>query len=138
MIARAAAVCGGAALAAALAGCGGGKPEGCSNGDGALTRAAFVFVESPAAGDRVSSGFRVQGCSSTFEATVTWRLLARDGSRLAGGTLEGGGLEPAPFAFAVAYSLRARQIGQLEVSAPAVTHEGFPPVRNVVPLVLQP
>jgi hypothetical protein len=126
-----------AAVAATLAGCGGRRgADVCSNGDGALTRTAFVFVWSPRSGERVSSGFRVSGCSSTFEANVTWRLRARDGHVLASGFTEGGSLEPSTFHFIVTYTIAARQIGQLEVDEPAVTTEGFPPVRNVVPLVL--
>jgi len=124
-------------LVAALAGCGGnGKPDVCSNKDGALTNAAFVFVQSPASGERVSSGFEVSGCSSTFERTVLWRLAAKDGRTLAKGHTEGGGLQPGPFSFAVEYSLPAREVGRLLVSAPHVTSEGFPPAKNVVPLVL--
>jgi hypothetical protein len=96
-------------VTAVLAACGGG-PGGsaCRNEDGALSATAFVFVEAPRSGERVSSGFRVAGCSSTFEGNVT------------------------------CYSIRARQVGLLEVVEPTVTREGFPPVRNVVPLVLRP
>ena len=126
-----------AVLVVALAGCGGGgKPDVCSNEDGELTNAAFVFVETPASGQRVSSGFRVSGCSSTFEGTVNWRLLAKDGHTLADGAVQGGSLEPGAYAFTVDYSVPARQIGRLVVSAPRVTSEGFPPVKNVIPLVL--
>jgi hypothetical protein len=124
----------------ALAGCGGGGHEAdvCANGDGALDRAVFVFVEAPRSGERVSSGFRVTGCSSTFEANVSWRLRARDGHVLASGFTQGGNNEAGPFQFIVTYSIGVRQIGQLEVYEPQVTTEGFPPVRNVVPLVLEP
>jgi len=123
---------------AALAGCGGsgGKDDVCSNKDGALTDAAFVFVDSPASGERVSSGFKVSGCSSTFEGTVVWRLAAKDGHTLAHGSAQGGSLSAGPFGFAVDYSAPAREIGLLTVSSPVVTSEGFPPVRNVIPLVL--
>lgn len=111
----------------------------CSNDDGALAESAFVFVESPTSGERVTSGFTVAGCSNTFEATVGWRLLARDGSELASGTTEGGTLDqPAPFTFTVEYALDTRQVGNLEVFMPPVTEEGFPPPRDVVPLVLEP
>jgi hypothetical protein len=123
---------------ASLAGCGGGRatPDPCSNEDGALTNASFVFVEAPRSGDRVSNGFRASGCSSTFEGTIVWRLLARDGRALSRGVAQGGSLEPHPFGFAVRYTVRARQVGRLVVSAPRVTNEGFPPVTNVIPLVL--
>jgi hypothetical protein len=129
-----------AAAATALAGCGGGRQAAgvCANADGALSKTAFVFVQTPTSGERVSSGFRVAGCSSTFEANVTWRLLARDGRLLAEGFTQGGSLEPGPFEFTVSYSIGARQVGRLEVVEPRVTTEGFPPVRNVLPLVLEP
>ncbi len=124
---------------AALTGCGGAGGENvCKNSDGALSNAAFVFVQSPRSGERVSSGFRVTGCSSTFEATVDWRLRGRDGHALASGFTQGGSREPGPFQFNVTYSIAARQIGQLEVFEPSVTKEGFPRVRNVLPLVLEP
>ena len=124
----------------ALAGCGGGGPvaDVCANADGALDRATFVFVQAPRSGERVSSDFRVTGCSSTFEATVGWRLRGRDGHELASGFTQGGSSEPGPFEFTARYTIGARQIGQLEVYEAAVTTEGFPPVRNVVPLVLEP
>jgi hypothetical protein len=124
--------------ASVFAGCGGGGggKNVCSNADGALTNAAFVFVVTPASGDRVSSGFEVSGCSSTFEGSLEWRLEARDGRTLAKGIGQGGGLGPGPFAFTVAYSLPAREIGRLLVFAPRVTKEGFPPGGEVIPLVL--
>ena len=130
------------AAAAVLAGCGGsgGSRESapCENGDGALDKAAFVFVESPGSGQRVLSGFRVAGCSSTFESNVNWRLRARDGQVLASGFAQGGGVEAAPFEFTVDYPLGDRQVGHLEVFEPQVTSEGHPPVKNVLPLVLEP
>jgi hypothetical protein len=131
-------------LAAAPAGCGGDgvgrgqSADACSNADGALSNKPFVFVQTPSSGDRVTSGFSVTGCSSTFEGNVSWRLLARDGHTLASGFTQGGSLEPESFVFTVTYSIGARQIGQLEVYEPRVTTEGFPAVRNVVPLVLAP
>jgi hypothetical protein len=57
---------------------------------------------------------------------------------LARGYAQGGGLESGPFDFTVSYSLAAGQVGRLEVYEPRVTNEGFPPVTNVVPLVLEP
>jgi hypothetical protein len=141
MMRRLAAILISAAAAAALTGCGGGsssKSAVCANGDGGLDDKAFVFVEGPGSGERVLSGFRVTGCSSTFEANVNWRLRARDGHVLAKGFTQGGGQEPGSFAFTVAYPIADRQIGQLEVFEPQVTTEGFPPVKNVLPLVLEP
>ena len=124
-----------------LAGCGGGSGSEsavCANDDGALDNTPFVFVDAPRSGERVLNGFRVSGCSSTFEANVNWRLLARNGQVLATGFTQGGGSDPGPFSFAVDYPLGARQVGQLEVYEPTTTTEGFPPVKNVLPLVLEP
>ena len=130
-----------AAVAAVLAGCGGGSrstSDVCANGDGGLDNKAFVFVEGPRSGERVLSGFRVTGCSSTFEANVNWRLRARDGHVLSKGFTEGGSQEPGSFAFTVDYPIGARQIGQLEVFDSRTTKEGFPAAKNLVPLVLEP
>ena len=141
MTRRLASIWAAAAVAVALAGCGGGSRDAdvCANADGALTNKAFVFVQTPKSGERVSSGFRIVGCSSTFEATVNWRLRAKDGHALGSGfTTQGGGLKPGRFRFTVDYTIGARQIGRLEVYEPRVTQEGFPTVRNVVPLVLEP
>lgn len=112
----------------------------CGIEDGALAQSAFVIATAPAAGARVSSGFPVQGCSRTFESTVLWRLLARDGSVLADGITQGGGVDgPAPFSFSVPYAVAERQIGHLEVFEEDVSDgEGFPPGRTVLPLVIQP
>jgi hypothetical protein len=128
-------------MAAVLTACGGGSQSEsavCANGDGSLDNKAFVFVENPRSGERVLSGFRVAGCSSTFEANVNWRLRARDGHVLTKGFTQGGSQEPGSFAFAVSYPIGERQIGQLEVYEPKMTTEGFPAVKNVVPLVLEP
>ena len=142
VMSRLAAISAGLAAAAALAGCGGGRGGGesavCANGEGALDRTAFVFVEAPRSGERVLNGFRVSGCSSTFESNVNWRLRARDGHVLATGFTQGGSNEPGPFAFTVDYPIGARQVVHLEVYEPRVTTEGFPPVKNVIPLVLEP
>lgn len=112
----------------------------CTADDGALRDAAFVFAETPRVGDRVASGFEVSGCSRTFESTVNWRLLGRDGTVLAEGYGTGGGVDgPAPFRFSVAFTIAERQIGHLEVYEEDVSEgEGFPPGRTVLPLVLLP
>ena len=127
-------------IALGLAGCGGSnKSDVCSNGDRSLTSSAFVFVVSPASGERVSSGFHVNGCSNTFEATLNWTLHARNGSKLASGVAQGGTLESGSFNFAVDYSVTQLQVGDLEVVGGSGTStEGFPPPKDVVPLVLQP
>ena len=133
----------GLAIAAVLlAGCGGdghhSSSSVCGNGDGALDQAAFVFVQFPRSGERVLSDFRVTGCSSTFEANLNWRLRGRNDRILASGLTQGGSLSPGPFAFNVRYPIVERQVGQLEVYEPQVTDEGFPSVKNVLPLVLEP
>ena len=131
----------GVVAAAALTGCGGASQSEsavCANGDGGLDNKAFVFVDGPRSGERVLSGFRVTGCSSTFEANVNWRLRARDGHVLSKGFTQGGSQEPGSFAFTVDYPIGAREIGQLEVFEPQVTEEGFPAAKNLVPLVLEP
>lgn len=131
----------------ALAGCGGGNGGGagessdvCENADGALSDASFIFVTTPRSGERVSSGFTVEGCSRTFESNVPWRLLDESGAELDSGAASGGGVDgPGPFSFTVAYSIPERQIGTLEVNEEEVTEEGTrEPVQNVIPLVLNP
>lgn len=125
-----------------VAGCAAVAPSAdvCARPDGALDDAAFVIATAPVAGDRVSSGFTVAGCSRTFESNVVWRLLARNGSVLAQGHATGGGVDgPGPFSFPVAFSVAERQIGTLEVFEEDVSGgEGFPPGRTVLPLVLVP
>jgi hypothetical protein len=119
----------GVTAAVLLAGCAAGPDVAtgaCANPDGALDDAAFVIAEAPLAGARVSSGFAVSGCSRTFESTVNWRLLARDGRVLNQDFATGG-------------SVAERQIGHLEVfEVDASDGEGNPPGRTVLPLVLQP
>ena len=112
----------------------------CSNSDGALSNASFVIVSRPHSGERVQSGFSVTGCSRTFEGDVQWRLLGRNGATMARGHTNGGGVDgPGSFAFTVIYSVSERQIGHLEVYEEDVSDgEGFPPGRNVIPLVLNP
>jgi hypothetical protein len=129
-----------AVLAAVAGGCSDGNSAAgvCVDSNGILRKSSFVFVESPASGETVASGFHVTGCSNTFEANVAWRLRARDGRKLASGFTQGGSRESAPFSFVVRYSVDAGEIGQLEVYEPSITSEGFPTVKNVMPLVLEP
>lgn len=114
--------------------------DNCANDDGAFNEAAFVVATEPQAGERVESGFAVEGCSRTFESTVNWKLLGLDGSELASGHTQGGGVDgPGPFSFTVAYDVGAQQIGHLEVFEEDVSDgEGNPPGRTVLPLVLKP
>ena len=76
---------------------------------------------------------------TTFESTVNWRLLARDGSELASGFTMGGGVDGADrFSFTVTYThSTAGEVGSLEVfEVDASGGEGAPPPRVVLPLVL--
>jgi hypothetical protein len=126
-------------MAALLTACSGRREaDVCANADGALTRTGFIFVQAPKSGERVSSGFEVTGCSSTFEASLNWRIRGREGETLGSGFTQGGSLEPSSFKFTAEYSIAARQIAELEVYEPRVTTEGFPASKDVVPLVLEP
>ena len=119
---------------------GGEETDNCANDDGAFDEAAFVITTAPQAGERVESGFTVAGCSRTFESSVQWKLIARDGSVIASGNTQGGGVDgPGAYSFTVPYSVDARQVGHLEVFEEDVSDgEGFPPGRTVLPLVLKP
>jgi hypothetical protein len=120
--------------------CGGQQPDACDNSDGALTDRSFIIVSTPTSGIRVQSGFTVEGCSRTFESNVPWRLVDRDGNELAAGATTGGGVDGfGPFSFAVNFDVASQQIGHLEVIEEDPSDgEGFPPVRNVIPLLLTP
>lgn len=120
--------------------CGGQKADACDNSDGALTDESFIIVSTPTSGTRVQSGFTAEGCSRTFESNVPWRLVDRDGNELAIGATTGGGVDGAlPFSFSVTFNVTTQQIGHLEVIEDDPSDgEGFPPVRNVIPLVLNP
>jgi len=116
------------------------EADNCANADGAFDEAAFVVATEPEAGARVTSGFDVKGCSRSFESNVQWKLIDRDGSALASGHTQGGGVDgPGAFSFTVTYSVSEKQIGHLEVFAEDPSDgEGFPPGRTVLPLVLKP
>ena len=100
---------------------------------------ALVIVLEPGSGEAVGSGFAVNGCSRTFESNINWRLLARSGEVLAEGFAMGGGVYgPGPFSFTVEYTSPESQLGHLEVFEIDVSDgAGFPPPRDVVPVVLQ-
>ena len=108
--------------------------------DASLPDAALVIVRSPDSGDAVASGFRVSGCSRTFESNVNWRLLDRSGAVLAEGFASGGGVDgPGEFSFTVEYESAGRQLAHLEVFELDVSEgQGFPPPRDIVPLLLEP
>ena len=116
------------------------ETDNCDNTDGAFNDAAFVVATAPEAGERVETGFEVKGCSRTFESNVQWKLLGRDGSALASGNTQGGGVDgPGAFSFTIPYNVDAQQIGHLEVFEEDVSDgEGNPPGRTVIPLVLEP
>ena len=104
------------------------SPDPCSNADGALSEAAFVFVQTPRSGQRVFSGFPLTGCSRTFEGSVSWVLRGRDGSVLASGDTMGGGVDGSqPFSTSVDYSVSERQVGQLEVYEEDISDGAEPP-----------
>ena len=108
---------------------------------GVPAEASMVFVATPASGARVAPGFTVTGCSRTFESNVPWRLLDRAGDVIAEGFATGGGVDgPAPFTFTVGFAPPSEeQVGHLEVEAGDPSDgEGFPPPRDVVPVVLSP
>ncbi|MDA1062009.1 MAG: Gmad2 immunoglobulin-like domain-containing protein [Chloroflexi bacterium] len=108
--------------------------------DTSLPAAAIMIVRSPQSGESVASGFEVSGCSRAFEGGVSWRLLDRAGETLARGATIGGGVDgPRPYAFTVECSTTERQLGHLEVFEEDISDgQGFPPSRDVVPLVLEP
>jgi hypothetical protein len=112
----------------------------CDDRTGVLHDVSFVLVTTPRAGGTVGPGFEVVGCSRTFESTVHWRLVGRDGTVLARGFAGGGGVDgPAPFRFVVEYEPAETRLAHLEVfEQDASDGEGFPPGRTVLPLVLRP
>ena len=116
------------------------ETDNCNKDDGTLDEAAFVITTAPKAGDRVENGFAVAGCSRTFEGSVEWKLVGRDGAAIASGNTRGGGVDgPGAFSFTVPYSLEGTEVGHLEVFEEDVSDgEGFPPGRTVLPLVLKP
>ena len=116
------------------------ETHNCDNDDGAFNEGAFVVATEPEAGERVTTGFEVKGCSRTFESNLQWKLLGRDGSVLASGNTQGGGVDgPGSFSFTVPYDVDTMQIGHLEVFEEDVSDgEGNPPGRTVLPLVLKP
>jgi hypothetical protein len=116
------------------------EADNCANDDGAFNEASFVIATKPEAGARVESGFAVEGCSRTFESNVQWKLIGRDGSVLANGNTQGGGVDgPGAFSFTVPYAVDRRQVGHLEVFEEDVSDgEGFPPGHTILALVLKP
>jgi len=108
--------------------------------DASLPDAAIVIVRVPRSGEGVASGFEVSGCSRTFEGGVNWRLLDRMVAAIAEWFTMGGGLDgPLPFAFTVEFNTAERQMAHREVFEEDVSNgEGFPPSRDVVPLLLEP
>lgn len=114
--------------------------DACANLHPDAVDASFVFVVGVVSGDELASGATVEGCSRTFESNVTWHLVDRDGNTIDEGFTMGGGVDgAAPFEFDVDYTVAEAQIGHLVVDAPDPSDgEGFPPVTNSIPVVLQP
>jgi hypothetical protein len=71
---------------------------------------------------------------------VVWSVHSLDGSVLASGHTSGGGIEgPEPFSFSVPFDVPNPELGRLEVFEQDMSDgEGFPPSRNVIPIVLMP
>ncbi len=111
-------------------------PDACDNADGAWNGAQFVLATAPAAGARVRPGFTVSGCSATFDGSVTWKLVARDGTQLANGYARGGSAGAGRFEFKVDYVATELRLAQLEVEAPRGGEVEL--ARTVLPLVLLP
>ena len=103
-----------------------------------LPDASMVIVRSPNSGNVVTNGFAVSGCSRTFESNVNWQLLDRTGKTIAEGFAMGGGVDgPGEFSFTVIYESAERQFGHLKVFEADVSEGiGFPPPRDIVPVVL--
>lgn len=98
----------------------------------------FIFVTEPGAGDEVGSTFTVEGCSSTFEANVVWRLSDADGNVLADGHTMGGTMgEAGELSFEVSYSADGSPTGELRVFAEDA-RDGSEMFVNSIPLVLNP
>lgn len=118
----------------------GGDIDNCDDDENVFQESAFVIATEPEAGDDVESGFEVEGCSRTFEGSVQWKLIGRDGSVLASGNTQGGGVDGAgDFSFTVPYTVGTKQIGHLEVFEEDVSDgEGNPSGRTVLPLILKP
>jgi hypothetical protein len=133
----------------ALAGCGGGdtttvtETVGGGGSDpcaGAPADLGFVFVTRPVPGERVTSGFALEGCARSFEGNVPWRLVDAQGRELVRGAATGGSVDgPQPFRAEVSYGVGEQQVALLEVQEDDPSGgEGRPPVRNVIPVVLSP
>jgi hypothetical protein len=111
------------------------SPDPC---DDPPTGVDFIFVTDPSAGDEVGSTFTVEGCSSTFEANVIWRLSDADGNVLADGYTMGGTMgEAGELSFEVSYSADGSQTGELRVFAEDA-RDGSEMFVNSIPLVLNP
>ncbi len=67
-------------------------------------------------------------------------MLDREGKPIRTGHATGGSVDgPATFQAEVTFEVAERQVGHLEVYEEDVSDgEGFPPSRNVIPLVLEP
>ena len=114
-----------------------GQPEAANQADPVLANSAFIVVSNPS-GQRVVSGATISGRSRTHEGNVRYRLRGRDGRLLAEGHTTGGSVDgPANFSFKLVFKVDEPELGHLEVFADDPSDgEGFPPPRDIVPLVL--
>jgi hypothetical protein len=113
--------------------------------DHALKRAEFedlappIVVESPQAGDEVSSPMTIEGTADVYEATVSFRLLDADGKEIASGfaTATCGTGCRGDYMEQLKFSVDEKQAGTLEVFESSA--ENGEPLHMVrVPVVLTP
>jgi germination protein M len=112
--------------------------------DGPASRADLVdllptvFVDTPAAGARVTSPLRATGLAAVFEATFQYRLETADGRVLAEGhTMSDNGMGWGAFDLTISFDVDTAQAGRLivwEYSA----KDGSVQARRVTPLTLLP
>lgn len=116
----------------------GGDPDTSTCSDD-LSQFAFIFVASPASGERVTSPFTVEGCSNTFEANVMYRLLGEGGDVLDEGftTASCGSGCVGTFSFDVEFEVTEAQVGTLEVFDESA-EDGSEQLMNRVTLILEP
>lgn len=117
---------------------GGGGGDGCASLTGGEAL-AFIFVTTPTPGQPVSSGFTVEGCSNSFEATYQWQLLTREGEVLVEdfGTASCGTGCVGEISFTVDFEVSERQVGALRVFSTS-PQDGSDVDVNSVPLILEP
>lgn len=99
-----------------------------------------LFVTRPAVGQRVASGFTVEGCTNAFEAAFSWELVGEpDGTVLADGTgtASCGTGCLGTFRFTVTYAVDEETIGRLRVFTRSAEDNSVQDL-NAIPLRLVP